>query len=199
MAPETENDLLLRARSGDPEVFGALVKPHLSMFHNAILRILGNPTDAEDALQEALILMHRDLSRFEGRSKFSTWAYPICINAALTLRRSRVSRKEEPLEAPDPESKGDGHGPAIPWQVDAEALSQAEREEMRGLLLKALDGLPDTLRTAFVLKDLEDWSTEAIAEHQGISAVLLRQRLHRARMQVLEAIRGHICGGRPCP
>jgi RNA polymerase sigma-70 factor, ECF subfamily len=197
-----EPGLIERAKAGDAEAFGDLVKPHLSLFYNSIFRILGSPQDAEDALQEALILMHRDLPRFEGRSKFTSWAYPVCVNAALTLRRSRVSRREDAMEDLVPRDGGDGHGldaeASLDWSVEAEALAIAERSEMRELVLKALDQLSDPLRVAFVLKDLEGWSTEAIAEHQGVSAVLLRQRLHRARLFLAERLRSHVLGSRPC-
>jgi RNA polymerase sigma factor (sigma-70 family) len=124
------------------------------------------------------------------------------VNAALTLRRNRVSRKEDTLEEESPAPAGDGHAPrheqAQVWCVEADALTLVEREEMRELMLKALDQLPDTLRVAFVLKDLEDWTTEAIAEYQGVSPVLLRQRLHRARMFMVDAVRAHLSGSRPC-
>jgi RNA polymerase sigma-70 factor (ECF subfamily) len=200
--PGPEPELIQRAQAGEAEAFGALVKPHLSLFYNSILRILGSKQDAEDALQEALILMHRDLPRFEGRSKFTSWAYSICVNAALTLRRTRVSRREEAMEDLVPRDGGDGHSmdaeAALDWSVEAEALAIAERSEMRELVLKALDQLSDPLRVAFVLKDLEGWSTEAIAEHQGVSAVLLRQRLHRARLFLAERLRSHVLGSRPC-
>ena len=198
----TEAELLERAKAGDPDAFGALVEPHLSLFYNSILRILGNPADAQDALQDALIGMHRDLPRFEGRSKFTSWAYPVCVNAALMFRRSRIRRREDAME--DLVSHHDDNGrpkdseDSLDWSVEADALVHLEQTEMRELMLKALDEVPDTQRVVFILKDLEDWDTEAIASHLGITAVLVRQRLHRARMFLQARLRSHVSGRRPC-
>jgi len=197
----TEAETLARAQAGDPDAFGALVEPHLSLFYNAIVRILGNAQDAQDALQEALIGIHRDLPRFEGRSRFTTWAYPVCVNAALMVRRSRVRRREEGMEVRV--SHGDAEGRPMEaegspdWSVEAEALAHMEQAEMRALILKALDGIPETHRIVFVLKDLEEWETEAIASHLGISPALVRQRLHRARMALQERLKSHLGGRRP--
>lgn len=198
----TETELLALARAGDSDAFGALVEPHLSLFYNSILRILGEPADAQDALQNALMGIHRDLSTFEGRSKFTSWAYPICVHAALMLRRSRIRRCEDAME--DLASQGDGEGrpmdaeAMLDWSVESDALVRMEQQEMRELMLKALDRLPDTLRLVFVLKDLEDWSTEEIANHLTVSPVVVRQRLHRARMAMQARLRSHVHGRRTC-
>lgn len=198
---ESEMELLERAKSGDPDAFGALVEPHLPLFYNSILRILGNPADAQDALQDALIGMHRDLPRFEGRSKFTSWAYPVCVNAALMLRRSKVRRREDAME--DLVSHQGNDRPlkdaeaVLDWSVEADALIRMEQSEMRELLMKALDEVPDTQRVVFVLKDLEDWDTDKIAEHLSITPALVRQRLHRVRMFLQERLRSYVAGRRP--
>jgi RNA polymerase sigma-70 factor (ECF subfamily) len=78
MNPSTnEMELFERAVGGDSDAFGAMVQPHLALFYNGINRILGNEADSQDALQDALMSIHRDLSRFEGRSRFSSWGYRI--------------------------------------------------------------------------------------------------------------------------
>ncbi|MBI4911669.1 MAG: sigma-70 family RNA polymerase sigma factor [Acidobacteria bacterium] len=201
--PDAEDELIARAVAGDADAFEALVKPHLGLFHHGILRILGDPMDAEDALQEALIAIHRELPRFEGRSRFSSWGYRVCLNAALMVRRSRVrvrerEQREEPAIGPF-DSRGhhlEAPG-AVPWHVEAEAHGLAERREIRELFLQALETLPDGVRAVFVLKDLEDWDSEAIARHLGISPAAVRQRLHRARTTLQARLRDHCRGGRP--
>ena len=109
-APPTESELIERAAAGDSDAFGALVTPHLSLFHNGIHRILGNTADTQDALQDALMSIHRDLPKFEGRSRFSSWGYKVCLNAALMVRRSRVRIHD--MERPEPLALGpfDGRG-----------------------------------------------------------------------------------------
>jgi len=198
-AQPREEELVQRAAQGDSDAFGALVSPHLALFHNGINRILGNNADSQDALQDALVGMFRDLPRFERRSKFSSWAYRICLNAALMHRRSRSRTRE----VADLEGLGpfDAHGhhletPGPEWQVAAEAHGHAEREEMRACLMTALDDLPEGHRAVFVLKDLEDWETGDIARHLQLDPAAVRQRLHRARVLLQGRLRHLVLGGR---
>ncbi len=162
------------------------------MLFSVIQRILGDPTDAQDALQEALLSIHLELGRFEGKSKFSTWAYRICVNEALMLRRSRMRRREDSVENFQPRFSDDGHlkdtDSVLAWRQDAEALEMAERLQLRAKVVEGLDRLSDDQRAVFVLKDLEGWDTEDIAMHLGISRDLVRQRLHRAHL----GMRGHL-------
>lgn len=198
-----EDRLIEQASTGDSDAFGALVSPHLGLFFHGILRILGNRADAQDALQDALVGIFRDLPGFQRRSRFSSWAYSICINAALMFRRSHARFREESMD--EPAFLGDldpaGHhreGPgARRWSVEPEALAEAERVQLREAMLQALTGLPGALREVFVLRDLEDWSTEAIAERTGQTAASVRQRLHRARLQVQGRLRAHLLGRTP--
>jgi RNA polymerase sigma-70 factor, ECF subfamily len=184
LAPESE--LLARARAGDPEAFRGLVEPHLGMFQAVIHRILLDTQDTQDALQEALLTMHQQLGRFEEKSRFSTWGYRICVNEALMLRRSRGRRREDFVEDFLPREGDGGH----PMHMEAvlergqepEAHVMAEGQQVRARVMEGLGRLSEDQRAVFVLKDLEDWNTEEIATHLGISRELVRQRLHRARL-----------------
>jgi RNA polymerase sigma-70 factor (ECF subfamily) len=199
----TETDLIQRAATGDSDAFGALVQPHLALFHNGIQRILGNVADTQDALQEALMSIHRDLPRFEGRSRFSSWGYKVCLNAALMVRRSRIRihdmERAEPLALSPFDERGHHLVPDhLPeWQVEAQAHNLVERQEMRECLARALDELPDSHRIVFVLKDLEDWETEDIARHLQLTPGTVRQRLHRSRTLLQARLRSFVLGGRP--
>lgn len=194
----TEVQILERAIQGDSDAFGALIGPHLSMFYNAIYRILGDRADSQDALQDALMAIHRDLTKFEGRSAFSSWAYRVCINNALMLRRVRIRRKEDAMEDLVSHNEEEGRPmdaeASLLWSTDAEAPTQVEHEEMRAKMMMILDKMSDSHRVVFILKDLEDWSTEAIADHLGITASVVRQRLHRARLFVQGKMRSFVLG-----
>jgi RNA polymerase sigma-70 factor (ECF subfamily) len=198
----TEPELIQRAAEGDSDAFGALVQPHLALFHNGIHRILGNVADSQDALQDALMSIHRDLPRFEGRSRFSSWGYKVCLNAALMLRRSRVRvhdmERSVPLALGAFDERGHHLEPEhLPeWQVEAQAHAVLEQQELRECLNRALAELPDSHRIVFVLKDLEDWDTDAIARHLQLTPGTVRQRLHRSRVQVQSRLRTHVLGGR---
>ncbi len=201
--PLPETELIQRAAGGDSDAFGPLVQPHLALFHHGIRRILGNEADTQDALQDALMSIHRDLPRFEGRSRFSSWGYKVCMNAALMVRRSRarIHDREQgvSLELGPFDDRGHHLEPEhLPeWQVEAQAHGLVERQELRDCLNRALDALPDSQRLAFVLKDLEDWDTEDIAHHLQVPAATVRQRLHRARVVIHARLRDHVLGGRP--
>ena len=202
-APPTEPELIQRAATGDSDAFGALVQPHLALFHNGIQRILGNTADTQDALQDALMSIHRDLPRFEGRSRFSSWGYKICLNAALMVRRSRVRlhdmERSEGLAIGPFDERGHHTEPdhATEWQEEAQAHHLVERQEMRECLNRALDELPDSHRIVFVLKDLEDWETDDIARHLQLTPATVRQRLHRSRALLQARLRTFVLGGRP--
>jgi RNA polymerase sigma-70 factor (ECF subfamily) len=196
----SEEELIARAARGDSDAFGALVSPYLGLFFNGILRILGNRADAQDALQDALLAIFKDLPGFQARSRFSSWAYKVCINAALMFRRSHVRIREDSMDTMTGLGEFDEPGHhldtrvQLQWSVAAEALDLAERRQLRECVLQALNDLPDALRVVFVLKDLEDWSTEAIATKLDQTAATVRQRLHRARVQVQARLRAHLKG-----
>jgi len=195
-----ETELIERAAAGDSDAFGLLVSPHLGLFFNGIMRILGNRADAQDALQNALLGIFEDLPGFQARSRFTSWAYKVCINAALMFRRSNARFREESMDAYEGLGEFDRGGhhldtrDALRWSVEPQALAEAERRQLRECLLQALDALPDPLRVVFVLRDLEDWSTEDIALKLDQAAPAVRQRLHRARVQVQARLRAHIQG-----
>jgi RNA polymerase sigma-70 factor (ECF subfamily) len=186
MTPPVESDLISSAQEGDGDAFSALVRPYLGLFFAGIHRILQDTLDAQDALQEALISIHTELSRFQGKSKFSTWAYRICINEALMLRRSRIRRREDAIEDFLPRFTPDGHlmntDRMRDWSQDAMALVSVERDQMRAKIREGLNRLSDDQRAVFILRDLEGMNTDEVALKLGISRGLVRQRLHRARL-----------------
>lgn len=199
-APDPEESRLLAlAAGGDSDAFGALVEPHLALFHGGIRRILGNSSEVQDALQEALMSIHRGLPGFEGRSAFSSWGYAICLRAALMQRRSLSRRRENSLD-----QGADADSDAAPVDLDPtgrlheepRAHAQVEQAELRRMVGESLDLLPDGQRVVFVLRDLEEWDTEAIAAHLEITPALVRQRLHRARLFLQQRLRPAWIGGR---
>jgi RNA polymerase sigma-70 factor, ECF subfamily len=190
-----ESRLLALAAGGDADAFGALVQPHLAIFHSGIRRILGGSPEVQDALQEALMSMHRALPSFEGRSAFGSWGYAICVRAALMQRRSLSRRREDALDPGEDDSFEVAPPEAL--REEPRAQAQVEAADLRRLVAESLDLLSEGLRVVFVLRDLEDWDTEAIASHLEISPSLVRQRLHRARTFLQGRLRGAWAGGRP--
>jgi len=179
-------ELIARALTGDGDSFSDLVRPHMGLFTAGIHRILQDAQDTQDALQEAMMAIHKALPRFRGDSRFSTWAYRICLNEALMMRRSRMRRREEALEDYMPHFSPDGswmNGEArLDWAQEATALESAEHEQFRRRIQEGIGNLSSEQRAVFVLKDLQGLDTDEVARMLGISRGLVRQRLHRARL-----------------
>lgn len=196
--PEPEDAGLLRAaQGGDTQAFDSLVRPHLGLFFRVIVRILGNEAEAQDALQDALLAMYRELGSFAGNSRFSTWGYRVCANQALMHRRKRMRRREDAIEDLMPRFADDGHhmeDGSLEWSQEADALDHVARNELKARIQSGLDRLSDEQRAVFVLRDLEGWDTDEIAERLGITRDLVRQRLHRARL-ALRSLLSDFMGG----
>jgi RNA polymerase sigma-70 factor (ECF subfamily) len=195
-----EAELITRSIAGDGEAFGALVEPYLGLFSAGIQRILQDTLDTQDALQEALLSIFTELHRFQGKSKFSTWGYRICLNEALMLRRSRIRRREDTIEDFLPRFTPEGHHMGKEGLKDlsqeATALERVEEEQVREKVREGLNRLSDEQRAVFVLRDLEGMDTEEVATMLGISRGLVRQRLHRARLGLRGVLAPFLDGGK---
>ncbi len=181
-----EKTLLAAARRGDERAIRKLIDSYSPRLYNVALRILRNSQDAEDALQETFITALNKLDQFDGRSAFLTWIYRIAVNTSLMALRKRRSRskKEESFEAPGFEEIRSRQ--LIDWNADPSR--RAMTNEMREVMDKAIDRLPPNYRTVFVLRDLEELSTEEAAKILGISVANVKVRLMRARLFLREAL-----------
>jgi RNA polymerase sigma-70 factor (ECF subfamily) len=195
-----ESELISRSQHGDSDAFSTLVGPYLGLFYAGIHRILQDTLDAQDALQEALMSIHSELPRFQGKSKFSTWAYRICVNEALMLRRSRIRRREDNIEDFMPRFTPEGHlmntEKMRDWSQDALALISVESDQVRAKIREGLGRLSDEQRAVFILRDLEGMDTDEVARTLGISRGLVRQRLHRARLGLRGILEAFMWGRR---
>jgi len=175
-----EAEVIARILAGEKDLFHDLIRPYERMVYLAVFSILNNEADAEDATQEAMLSAYRNLSSFRADAKFSTWLVTIAINEGRQrLRRSNRA----PLESIDEQmgAKGD-YTPALltDWrEIPLEAL---ERKELRQELRAAVAELPDIYRQVFTLRDLEELNVQETAEALGITANVVKVRLHRARI-----------------
>jgi len=181
-----EDNLIRAGQSGDHEAMEALFRRYHRPLFQTALRVLGNAEDAEDALQDGLLSAFRNLKRFEGRSQFSTWLTRIVINAALMRRRSAkarpaVSLDETPREDELPASERFADDGPNPEQVFAST-------ELREIISENLEELSPLLRTAFVLREVQGYSTGEAAKKLGVTENTLKARLWRARHQLAERL-----------
>jgi RNA polymerase sigma-70 factor (ECF subfamily) len=163
------------------------VERHSGTVYNLALRMMNDPQEAEDVLQETFISAFRALDRFQGRSQLSTWLYRIAYNAALMrLRKRRV-----PVESLDEARETEDGELMQPRQlVDWTALPDELllSKEFRGKLDAALGSLPESLRSVFVLRDIEGLSTAETAVVLGLTETNTKVRLHRARLALRERL-----------
>jgi len=173
-------------QQGDRGEFARLVEQYSPMIYRLGSKMLDNPQDVEDMLQETFIKAYRHLGDFDGRSSLSTWLYRIATNEALmALRRKR------PDTISFDEPQADETEPQEPLQI-VDWCCMPEQELMsaegRAYLDKAVEGLPTSLRVVFLLRDIEGLSTRETAEVLNLSEMAVKTRLSRARLQLRETL-----------
>lgn len=187
VAPEKQPISIEALQRGDRAEFARLVDETSPHIYRLALRMLLNPQDAEDVLQETYLKAMRALPNFEGRSSLTTWLYRIAVNEALMLMRRR--RPEVSLSAPG--DNGEEEEPAEDLQiVDWGHLPESEllSGEVRRHIGEAVERLPQTLRVVFLLRDVEGLSIEETAAALDISQAAVKTRLLRARLRLREIL-----------
>lgn len=176
-------------RRQDRAEFARVVEAYSGVIYRLALKMVNNPQDAEDVLQETFLKAFRALPNFDGRSSLSTWLYRIGSNEALMLLRKR---KQPMISIDEPvESGEDTQEPMdiVDWCClpESELLSK----EARVKLDQAINQLPDSLRIVFVLRDIEGLSTNETAEVLNLSESAVKTRLSRARLRLREMLTGY--------
>lgn len=196
--------LFERLRSGD----GAALEPLMERFASRVYRVAhgvtGNAPDAEEVVQDVFLTLFRKAASFEGRAALGTWLYRIAVNTALNKRRGKRAQVEESLEDHLPRFTADGHREGdrsfllADWsQMPDEVLLS---EEGRGVVRTAIECLPAHYRVVLVLRDVEELSSEEVAEIVGESVASVKSRLHRARQALREQLtRVYASGSAPAP
>lgn len=186
--PADDAEILQRIAAGEVQAFALLMRRYNRPLYRAARGILKDDAEAEDALQEAYILAFRSLHTFRGEASLSTWLTRIVINEAIGRSR-RMRRRAEVIALgtvpgqDDPGDRADMRDGAFE-QPDHAAM----RAEVRRLLEKKIDALPDAFRTVFILRALEEMSVEDTAACLGIPEATVRTRYFRARGILREAL-----------
>lgn len=175
VAEDSDASLVRRFQSGDTSAFDELVTKHQSYVYNLCLQMLGNPSDAEDAAQEAFLGIYRGLARFRMNAKVSTWIYRIATNQCMSHWRKRQE---------------------LPVEIDIEDHSSGFEEAEKRRSVKHLIGqLPPHYRAVLVLKYYRELSYEEIADILGWSVAKVKCYLHRARNIFKKKYEEHEDGG----
>lgn len=186
---ETESLSLQALRSGDRTEYARLVDTYYQLVYRLALKMLSNPQDAEDILQETFIKVFRNIDKFDQRSSLSTWIYRIATNEALMFLR----KKHPDLVSIDQPTVTE-EGEQEPLQiVDWCCLPESElvSGEAKAYLDQAITSLPPGLRAVFILRDIQELSTRETGEVLGISEMAVKTRLSRARLRLRELLSGY--------
>lgn len=178
--PEFEKECIRRILAGEKHLFHDLIRPCERPIYFLLLSLLRNEADAEDAAQETAIKVYRNLHLFRGDAQFRTWVLSIARNEGLGRLRRAETRREDSLDALTDGEAGD-FTPSIltNWrEIPAEAL---EKNELRELLRRAIEALPEIYRNVVLLRDIEEMDVRESAAALGISEGAVKVRLHRAR------------------
>ena len=182
-----EQVFIAALKSGDRSAFAKMVDRFSNQIYNLALKVTEDPRDAEDVLQETFIKAMRALPGFEGRSSLSTWLHRIAINEALMMLRKRKPElvlMEENTE--DEDEPRPGNLIFADWCClpENEFLS----DESRQYLDQAVQQLPTTLRTVFLLRDVQGLSIRETAEALNLTQTNVKTRLLRARLHLRESL-----------
>ncbi len=182
----SEADLLDALRRGDRQAFAAVIDRCGDTVYHVAYRLLGSREEAEDILQETFLQAFQHLKDFRGEARLCTWLYRIAYNLALM----RLRRKEPETVSIDQPILLENDEEVPRELFDWCCLPEEEllRAELRSVLDEAIRSLPPSLRTVFLLRDVEGLSTEEVAGILGISTDAVKTRLHRARLQLRERL-----------
>ena len=176
-----EKTLIERAAKGDGQAFSELMAAQEGRMYAVALRMCGHREDAQDCLQEAMLRVYRSISSFKGQSSFSTWVYRITMNTCLDELRRGKRRKASSLD----ERIDAGWAPVDDMDTPEH---HAMRSEQRRALERAIQELPEDMRSAVVLRDIQGCSYDEIADVLDANVGTIKSRISRARAKLREIL-----------
>jgi RNA polymerase sigma-70 factor (ECF subfamily) len=172
-------ELVSRIRTGDGNAFEELYRQHATRLYNLAYRMVGGPTEAEDLLQDILLLVYRKVGSFRGDSSLGTWLYRLAMNHCLDVLRSKQARMG--LQTDSLDEEGAAEVPASGFQAtSAKQIGAVSRMDLE----RAIDTLPPACRAAFLLHDVEGFGHEEVGSILGISEGTSKSQVHKARLRI---------------
>jgi RNA polymerase sigma-70 factor (ECF subfamily) len=180
--PATPDSLIQECLNGNQAAWETIVRQHWRKVFNVAYKFVGKHDEAEDLTQDIFLKIFKALHSFDRRANFQTWIISIARN--LCIDHYRSVRKERETIAREVDT-----GDLSPASSDASPLLQLEQSDLRELLRRALDQLPETLRTAVVLRDLHELSYQEIADRLGLPEGTVKSRINRGRLELARQIK----------
>lgn len=185
--PLSEGEAIRLAQAGDAAAFEFLYELHGRRVYALCLRMVGNPSDAEDLMQEAFLQLFRKIGTFRGESAFSTWLHRMTVNVVLMRLRKKslpVASLEETTE-PDEDTGGPRKDIGAP---DLKLSGAVDRVNLE----RSIDKLPPGYRTVFVLHDVQGYEHNEIAGIMGCSVGNSKSQLHKARTKLRDLLQEEV-------
>ena len=180
--PTTPDRLIEQCLAGDQSAWEQIVRQNWRKVFNVAYKFVGKHDEAEDLTQDIFLKIFKALKTFDRRANFQTWI--ISISRNLCIDHYRSVRKERQTIARDVDSND-----LQPATTDRGPYAQAEHQDLRAQLRQALETLPITLRTAVVLRDLQELSYQEIADRLGLPEGTVKSRINRGRIELAHQLR----------
>jgi RNA polymerase sigma-70 factor (ECF subfamily) len=187
----TDTEIVRRVRAGESALFEILMRRHNQRVYRVVRAVVKEEADVEDVMQQAYINAFTHLHQFEDRSQFSTWLIRIALHEAFGRRR-KLQRSESLTRIGSDVDGNRGEFMDTLTSPQADPERQAYAQELHRMLEAAVDTLPETYRTVFMLRDIEGLSTSETGEGLGLGDEAVKTRLHRARAMIRRAVTAQI-------
>lgn len=187
----SDADIVKRVRAGEPALFEILMRRHNQRLYRAARAVVKDETEVEDVMQQAYVNAFTHLHQFEERSLFSTWLTRITLNEAFGRRR-KLRQSESLARVPSDVNEDAGEFMETVRAPQPDPERQAYAQELHRVLEDAVDALPETYRTVFMLRDVDGLSTSETGEGLGLGEEAVKTRLHRARAMIRRAVTARI-------
>lgn len=179
----SDEEVVERVLAGDTALFEILMRRYNQRLYRVARGILRDDAESEDVMQDAYVRAYQHLRQFAGRAKFSTWLTRIAVHEAL----ARVQRRNR-FQDLDPVAAPEGDGMELLKSQDRDPEQQAGNAELRVLLEEAVAALPEGYRSVFMLREVEQMSTQETAEALELTEATVKVRLHRAHAMLRRAL-----------
>ena len=202
-APDREAELLRKAQLGDRGAFGQVAQLHQDRLYNAVLRLVGHAEDARELTQETFVRALGSIDTFRGDSQAYTWLFRIAMNLSISLLRKDGKRRTFSLDGTGraASSDNDGQASALVDRIAADRRSKeaaptpaesAERNERHEQVLAALGRIDAEYRVVLVMRDVEGFDYQQMADILGLPLGTLKSRLFRARMALRDELKAYL-------
>ena len=182
---ELDRELVARVQRGDKQAFNLLVRRYQNKVMNLVARYVKNPADVSDVAQEAFIKAYRSLPSFRGDSAFYTWLYRIAVNCA---KNYLTSQGRKPATSDIDASEAENYDSAVALRDNSTPENLLLSDEIRQVVFDTIESLPDDLRSAITLREIDGLSYDEIAEVMGCPVGTVRSRIFRARERIDEKL-----------